>query len=224
MGGRDWELLAPGLGQEAVRQAGNQGTSWQEPPWEGMRLELEAGQEHAAGGEAMVSEPLLFTALLLQPPVSDTLGEVGAGCAPRKCDCWVLPLGLVLAVRCRWSWQNLGCAAWRVTRWRRGRQDSSSAGGAGRGDRAEAGRDGDGERSGSPWAGCSLCPPCCSPAPARRAFSSFPRGGWSNGLVTYKGRTCHPQAAPVGAAVLGSMCPATLQVMCSVWAWPGFSL
>lgn len=34
--------------------------------------------------------------------------------------------------------------------------------------------DGDRERRGSPWAGCGICPPCCVPAPARSAFSSFP--------------------------------------------------
>lgn len=78
LGGRDWGLGAPGLGQETIKQLGNQHPPWQEQPWEGVRLEPEAEQEHKhpAGWEAMVSELLLlFPALLFQPPISDTLGE-----------------------------------------------------------------------------------------------------------------------------------------------------
>lgn len=74
MGGRDWGPRAPGLGQEAIRQAGNQ----LDQPQEGVRLELEAEQEHAAGWEVAVSELQFFTAPLLQPPASNTLSKAGA--------------------------------------------------------------------------------------------------------------------------------------------------
>lgn len=44
LGGRDWELRAPGLGQEAIRQAGKGGTSWQGT--------ASGGDEAGAGGRA----------------------------------------------------------------------------------------------------------------------------------------------------------------------------
>lgn len=121
-----------------------------------------------------MSELWLFTAPLLQPPISNTLGKAGAQCAPRKCDCGSCPLA-----RC-----SLHCAdgagsasaplpGGRASEMAEGRQDSSSRAQAelcGRGtELAPRGTESDRERRGEAAPGWPLS--LMIPAPARRAFS-----------------------------------------------------
>lgn len=169
-----------------------------------------------------MSEPRLFTATLLQPPISNTLGKAGAQCAPRKCDCGSCPLARC-SLHCA---DGAGSASAPLpggrARWRRGgrtrphrHRQSSAGGGQSRRHGGRRQRQGE-ERRGSPGLAAVATLPH-DPCPSQAGFLLLPGVEGMMG-VTCMGWMCHLPAAVVDSAALASLCPTTVQ------SWPGFPL